>query len=109
MHEKEYIVKTEKNFSDGFLKAMSSGVSIGGYKTKPCKIWRKGQNKNTFHIILTEGKKRQIRRMCEALHHNVIDLQRIRIMNIELGKLKTNTYREIKDNELKVFLSSLQK
>lgn len=108
VHEKEYIVKTDKNFSDGFLKAMSSGVAIGGYKTKPCKIWRKGQSKNTFHIILTEGKKRQIRRMCEALHHNVIDLQRIRIMDISLNTLKPGEYRELKGDELKKFLESLK-
>ena len=41
--------------------------------------------------------------MCEALHHNVIDLKRIRIMNIELGKISLGEYREIKDDKLKEF------
>lgn len=108
-HEKEYVVRTEKNFSDVFLKMMSSGVRIGGYKTLPCKIWRKGDSKNTFHIILTEGKKRQIRRMCEALHHKVIDLQRIRIMDINLGSTKIGTYKEITGKELQNFLNILNK
>jgi 23S rRNA pseudouridine2604 synthase len=58
--------------------------------------------------VLTEGKKRQIRRMCEALHHKVINLKRIRVMNIELGKLNEGEYREIKGEELDTLLVSLQ-
>ncbi len=107
IHEKEYIVKTEKPFTDNFLQNMQNGVAIGGYKTKKCKAWRK--NKNTFHIILTEGKKHQIRRMCEALHHKVTDLQRIRIMNLELGQIPLGKYNEIKGLELKQFLALLDK
>jgi 23S rRNA pseudouridine2604 synthase len=46
--------------------------------------------------------------MCEALHHKVIDLKRIRIMNIELGKLPISEYREIEGKELDELLRSLQ-
>src|SRR3989344_4033747 len=102
IHEKEYIVKTEKPFTDRFLENMQNGVAIGGYKTKKCKARRK--NKNTFHIILTEGKKHQIRRMCEALHHKVTDLQRIRIMNLELGDIKKGEYQELDGKQLKEFI-----
>ncbi len=109
VHEKEYVVKTNLPFSDGFLEVLQDGVKIGGYKTQKCKAWRKGESKNTFHIILTEGKKRQIRRMCEALHHKVIDLRRVRIMNIEIGKINHGEYREIKGEELKEFLHLLKK
>ena len=106
VHEKEYVVKVEPTFSDNFIMLMSDGVRFDGFISKKCEIWRK--SKDVFHIILTEGKKRQIRRMCEALHHNVINLRRIRIMNIEIGKLQPGEYREIKGKELEEFLKSLQ-
>lgn len=107
IHEKEYVVRIEPNFSDKFIELMSNGVSFDGFVSRKCKVTRKQKSKNTFYIILTEGKKRQIRRMCEALHHEVIDLKRIRIMNIELGKLSIGEYREIKGEELNEFLKSL--
>ena len=107
VHEKEYIVKVEPAFSDKFIKLMSSGVRFDGYLSKRCEVWPKDKSKNIFHIILTEGKKRQIRRMCEALHHEVVDLKRVRVMNILLGKIKEGEYREITGKELDVFLKSL--
>ena len=108
VHEKEYVVKVEPNFSDKFIELMSNGVHFDKFISKKCKVWRLGKKKDTFHIVLTEGKKRQIRRMCEALHHKVIDLKRIRVMNIELGKLNEGEYREIKGSELDTLLKSLQ-
>lgn len=108
IHEKEYLVKVEPNFTDKFLKLMQNGIRLDDFTTKKCKAWRKDDSKNIFHIILTEGKKHQIRRMCEALNHKVIDLKRIRIMNVQLGKLKTGEYREIKGEELALFLKSLK-
>ena len=107
VHEKEYVVKVDKSFSDTFITLMGNGVHFDGFISKKCKVFRKPKSKDTFHIVLTEGKKRQIRRMCEALHHNVIDLKRIRIMNVELGKLPLGEFREIKGEELNEFLKSL--
>jgi 23S rRNA pseudouridine2604 synthase len=86
---------------------MGNGVHFDKFVSKKCEVWRISKSLNTFHIILTEGKKRQIRRMCEALHHKVTDLRRIRIMNIELGKIGPGEYREIKGEELETFLKSL--
>lgn len=106
VHEKEYVVKVEPNFTDKFIKLMGNGVHFDGFISKKCEVWRK--SKDTFHIVLTEGKKRQIRRMCEALHHKVINLRRIRIMNIEIGKLQVGEYREIKGKELEELLKALQ-
>lgn len=106
VHEKEYVVKTEKEFTDQFIHNMGHGVMFDKYTSKPCKVWRK--NKNTFHIILTEGKKRQIRRMTEALYHKVIDLRRIRIMNIKIDKIPLGGYREIDEKEKEEFLKSLK-
>lgn len=108
VHEKEYVVKVEPNFSDTFVTLMSNGVRFDKFISKKCSVWRLGKKKDTFHIVLTEGKKRQIRRMCEALHHKVIDLKRIRVMNIELGKLNEGEWREIKGAELDTLLKSLQ-
>jgi 23S rRNA pseudouridine2604 synthase len=108
VHEKEYTVKVEPNFSDKFIELMSNGVHFDKFVSKKCKVWRKPNSQNTFHIILTEGKKRQIRRMCEALHHNVIDLKRIRILNIELDKIHLGEFREIKGHDLNELLKSLK-
>ena len=104
VHEKEYVVRVEPAFSDKFMQLLGNGVKFDGFLSKKCKVWRK--NKDTFHIILTEGKKRQIRRMCEALHHKVIDLRRIRIMNIELSKIPFGEFEEIKGKELDILLKS---
>ena len=112
VHEKEYVVKVEPNFSDKFIELMSNGVHFDGFISKKCRVWPAStqggcNSKNTFHIVLTEGKKHQIRRMCEALHHNVTNLKRIRIMNIELDKTPLGEFREIKGGELNEFLKLL--
>lgn len=108
IHEKEYVVKVEPNFSDKFLELLQAGVRFDRFVSKKCQAFRQKTSKNVFHIILTEGKKRQIRRMCEALHHRVIDLKRIRILNIHLENIKPGEYREIKDKELNEFLRLLK-
>ncbi len=107
VHEKEYTVKVDKPFSDTFIELMQNGVHFDGFISKKCQVWRKSKSKDIFHIVLTEGKKRQIRRMCEALHHNVIDLKRIRILNIELDKIPLGEFREIKGQELNELLKQL--
>ncbi|OGI47220.1 hypothetical protein A2121_00495 [Candidatus Nomurabacteria bacterium GWB1_40_6] len=104
-HEKEYVVRTSNKLRSNFKQKMEAGVDIEGYQTKPCKV--KIINENTFRVILTEGKKHQIRRMCSNLFQEVADLKRERIMNIKLGNLKPNTVREIKGEELAIFLKSV--
>lgn len=106
-HEKEYIVRTSNKLRSSFKAKMEAGVDIEGYMTKPCKV--KIINEFTFRIILTEGKKHQIRRMCSALFQEISDLKRERIMNIKLGNLKPNTMREIKGEELVTFLDPILK
>ncbi len=109
VHEKEYTVKVEPNFSDKFIELMANGVHFDKFISKKCKVWKTtSKSKDTFNIILTEGKKRQIRRMCEALHHTVVNLKRIRVMNIELGRLNEGEYRVINGEELDTLLKSLQ-
>ena len=102
-HEKEYVVKTLNKLRSNFKQKMEAGVNIEGYVTKKCKV--NIINDFTFRITLTEGKKHQIRRMCSALFQEVADLKRERIMNIKLGNLKPNAFREVKGEELSVFLN----
>ena len=104
-HEKEYEVTVDKPVTVGFLKKMSVGVNIEGYKTKPTLAAPKSEK--VFRLVLTEGKKHQIRRMCMALGWQVKNLKRVRIMNIELGKLKPNQYRKLAGKELQTFLKEL--
>jgi 23S rRNA pseudouridine2604 synthase len=105
VHEKEYLVKTKSKLRANFKQKMEAGVNIEGYQTKPCKV--QIMNENTFKIILSEGKKHQIRRMCVALFQEVQDLKRVRILNIKLGTLKPNQLREIKEKELEEFLTQV--
>ncbi len=105
-HEKEYLVSTKEKLRGNFKEKMEAGVQIENERTAKCKV--KILDENTFKVILTEGKKHQIRRMCVALFQEVDDLERIRIMNIELGKLSSGQYREIEGEELQTFLHSLE-
>ncbi|MCR5684513.1 MAG: pseudouridine synthase [Lachnospiraceae bacterium] len=97
-HEKEYIVKVNKELTPEFLEKMSKGVEILDTVTLPAKVEQ--IDKNTFSIVLTQGLNRQIRRMCEALDYRVRALKRVRIMNIQLGRLKSGTYRNVTPAEL---------
>ena len=105
--EKEYDVLVDKTINGMFKRAMESGVDIEGYRTKPARLVANPKNDKRFNLILTEGKKHQIRRMCAALGYQIQTLKRVRIMNIELGKLKPNQYRKIEGAELQSLLKSL--
>jgi 23S rRNA pseudouridine2604 synthase len=106
LHEKEYEVDIDKPITADFLKEMAAGVILDdGYLTKKTKL--KKLRDKTFLIILTEGKKHQIRRMCEKLGRKVVDLHRLRIMNIGLDGLPAGEYREIIGAEQQRFLSAL--
>lgn len=96
-HEKEYIVKVDKKITPEFIEKMSKGVPILDTVTRPCKV--KKIDDYTFNIVLTQGLNRQIRRMCDYLDYKVKSLKRIRIMEIELGNLKTGKYKNISKKE----------
>lgn len=101
-HEKEYEVKVNKVVTDEILDKLSRGVVLDdGYRTRRCRAQKTGGR--TFRVILTEGKKHQIRRMCATVGWEVEDLFRVRIMHITLGDLKENTIRpftEVEKTEL---------
>jgi len=99
-HEKEYLVEVDVAISELSLRRMRSGIVIQGRRTLPCRVQRMGAR--TFRMVLTEGRNRQIRRMCEAENLRVKRLLRVRVMNIELGTLRPGRWRRLRDDELGV-------
>jgi 23S rRNA pseudouridine2604 synthase len=101
-HEKDYVVTVDRPVTEIFLNGMASGVRILGTVTKPCKVRRIGAA--TFRIILTQGLNRQIRRMCSFFGYKVLKLQRVRIINLELGDLKPGQWRQLAAEEVRGLL-----
>ena len=99
-HEKEYIVKVNKDIADAFINKMANGIYLYELKTKTRKCKVKKLNKNTFSIVLTQGLNRQIRRMCLACGMKVQKLNRVRIVNIKLDGLAVGDYRNLSDEEV---------
>ena len=100
-HEKEYIVKVNKDIDDEFIEKMSNGIYLYELKTKTRKCKVKKLNKNTFSIVLTQGLNRQIRRMCAACDRKVQKLNRVRIVNIKLDGLAVGDYRNLSEEEIR--------
>jgi 23S rRNA pseudouridine2604 synthase len=97
-HEKEYLVTVDRPITDLSLRMMADGVKIMGEVTKPGKVAR--VSAQSFRIILTQGLNRQIRRMCSALGYKAQRLQRVRIMNIQLGDLRPGQWRHLTQAEV---------
>ena len=106
-HEKEYIVKVNKDIDDAFINKMANGIYLYELKTKTRKCKVKKLNKNTFSIVLTQGLNRQIRRMCLACGVKVQKLNRVRIVNIKLDGLALGDYRNLSDEEVKKLYNEL--
>jgi len=97
-HEKEYVVTVDKLYTRSFYAAMKSGVELDdGYITKPANF--KKESNTRFRLTITEGKNRQIRRMCKALGYEVKSLKRVRIMNVKLGTLGPGNWRPLTKKE----------
>ncbi|MBE6054791.1 MAG: rRNA pseudouridine synthase [Clostridium sartagoforme] len=111
---KKYIVLCKGEFTKDELIKFENGIDIGGYVTAESKIRIIDKEKNKMNnsintlveITIHEGKNRQIRRMCEALGHEVITLKRIAVGEIKLGYLKKGEWRNLKKDELE-YLNSL--
>ena len=95
--EKEYLVRVEGDLSYNDLDRLNHGLSLDGVKLKPAKVsW---QNEHQLRFVLREGRKRQIRRMCELVGLKVIGLKRIRIGSVTLGKLPIGQWRYLRPEE----------
>ena len=113
-NQKEYIVSVNRPVTDKFLDAMKAGVDISVIarsgatrqsKTKKTIASKVGVKK--FKIILTEGKNRQVRKMCETLDYRVQKLERVRILNIRLKDLQPGEHRVLGGVELARFLKEI--
>ena len=104
-HEREYRVTVDRPYSPTFLRCLEQGVPVQGEKTRPCRTAR--VNAATFRIMLTEGRNRQIRRMCSALGYRVVRLVRARIMHIRLGDLPVGKWRALTPKERDELLSAV--
>ncbi|WP_229008263.1 pseudouridine synthase [Methylophilus sp. Leaf408] len=95
--EKEYLVRVEGELSANGMAKLNHGLSLDGVQLKPAKVsW---QNEDQLRFVLREGRKRQIRRMCELVGLKVVGLKRIRIGRISLGKLPAGQWRYLAANE----------
>ncbi len=95
--EKEYLVRVNGELSDTDLTKLNYGLTLDGVKLKPAKVsW---QNEDQLRFVLREGKKRQIRRMCELVGLKVVGLKRVRIGSVSLGSIPLGEWRYLGDSE----------
>ena len=102
--KKEYIVTVNKAITSNFIRSMSGGVKIYNPVKNEYTVTQKCEvskiNDRTFKIILSQGLNRQIRRMCTALEYKVINLKRIKIMDLTLEGLNTGEWRNLTSQEI---------
>lgn len=106
--EKEYVAIVLGHPTPEKLKRLESGVLLDGKKTSPSRIvstQRQG-NQSQVGLVLREGRKRQVRRMFQVIHHEVVSLRRARIGGLHLGALPTGEWRELSDDDIASLLSS---
>lgn len=95
--EKEYLVRVEGTLPKDKLKLLNHGLELDGQKLKPAQVeWL---NEDQLKFILKEGKKRQVRRMCEMVGLRVTGLKRVRVGQVKLGKLKEGMWRFLEPDE----------
>jgi 23S rRNA pseudouridine2604 synthase len=96
--DKEYLVRVSGRLAPDGLKLLNHGLSLDGKKLRPAKVnW---QNEDQLRFVLREGRKRQIRRMCELVGLKVIGLKRIRIGKVKLGHLPVGQWRLLGPDEV---------
>ncbi|HYF60753.1 MAG TPA: pseudouridine synthase [Burkholderiaceae bacterium] len=95
--EKEYLVRVEGTLSDEGLERLRHGLELDGVKLRPARVsW---QNEDQLRVVLREGRKRQIRRMCELVGLKVVGLKRVRSGGVPLGKLPPGQWRYLRRDE----------
>ena len=99
---KVYRVTVRPSISDEQVTQMMMGMTIDGYKTKPCevRIITRQEGRVVLEILLHEGRNRQIRKMCEQLGLEVARLKRTAIGTVKLGMLKTGDWRDLTQKEI---------
>jgi 23S rRNA pseudouridine2605 synthase len=105
-HEKEYEVTVKKDISDEALHKMAKGIPMDEKITRPAIVTRRSNRR--FAIILYEGRKRQIRRMVEAVGNEVKDLHRVRMAHIRLKNLPSGQWRHLSGAEVAGLMALLK-
>lgn len=96
--EKEYLVRVSGTMTENGMELLHHGLELDGKALKPAKVsWI---NDDQLRFVLREGKKRQIRRMCELVGLRVAGLKRVRIGQVKLSKLPIGEWRYLGDKEL---------
>ena len=106
---KTYLVKIKGVLEDEELERLRKGIKIDGKMTAPAKVkkLKKTESNSWIEMIISEGRKRQIRKMLERVGHQVIRLMRIRINGIEMGPLEPGTYRKLTMEEMHTIMKEL--
>ncbi len=95
--DKEYLVRVEGRLDAKGLALLNHGLSLDGRQLKPAKVeWL---NEDQLRFVLVEGRKRQIRRMCELVGLKAVGLKRVRIGNVKLSDLPLGQWRFLRDDE----------
>lgn len=97
--KKTYIVKVKGNVTEDKIQKLRNGIDIGGYITKKAEV-TEFKDGSLFQIVISEGKNRQVRKMCESVGLQVINLKRVKIGNLELGNLPVGKYRFLNDKNI---------
>lgn len=104
-HAKVYRTEVDKPLTDEALAAWRGGLRVMGRKTSPAKVKRIAPR--VFEITLTEGRNRQIRRMCEAVGYEVIRLERVEILGFSNKDLRPGQWRELDEHEVETLKKQL--
>ncbi len=95
--DKEYLVRVEGKLDERGLALLNHGLSLDGKQLRPAKVeWA---NEDQLRFVLREGRKRQIRRMCELVGLRVTGLKRVRTGRVRLGDLPLGQWRYLREGE----------
>lgn len=109
--EKKYRVTVRPKVTEEQLVELSSGMEIDGYKTAPARVnvLKSAEDRSVLEIIISEGRNRQIRKMCELAGLEVARLKRVSIGQLKLGMLQPGKWRELSQQEIKMFAPKKEK
>lgn len=98
--KKEYVVKTTQEIHEAHLKKISEGIILEGVKIKPVKVTK--VRRGTLKIVVSEGKKREVRYLVQSADLEVVELKRTRIGGLRLGDIPEGTFRHMTESEKQV-------
>lgn len=102
--QKTYLVEIKDRIKQNKINKLEQGIELEDGLTSPAKakILKSGDNNSIFTLTISEGRNRQVRRMCKKIGYRVIDLKRIRIGPLSLDEIPEGKYRYLSDKEIKL-------